>query len=176
MRTRLLTSVISIVALGLLAGCSSTDAPAHNAAAASTPAEAEVVSNAPAPVLASGEASSPVRGTSVIFTSDAKFRANQLVSGRPSIVAFVSPSCGQTCQVLWTQLEEIAPAYDSAAHLVVIDAFDNPGVEAHYGIREIPTLACFKNGALFKRRQGTFVSAAQVDQWVRTKCGIEPKS
>jgi len=176
MRTRLLVSGISVVVIGLLAGCSSTDASVHTAAAASTVPEAEAPSAAPALADASGEASAAALGSSVIFTSDARFRANQLVSGRPSVVGFLSPWCGRACNTLWAQLEEVAPAYGATAHFLVMDVFDNPDAKTRYGISTVPALVCFKNGAPFKLRTGSFASASEVNEWLTSKCGIQPEA
>lgn len=77
------------------------------------------------------------------------------VLGRPgvSVVDFWSTSC-IPCRQMTRLLREIAPELPPQASIVKVNADENPGLLERYGVRGLPTLLMFKDGALVETRTG----------------------
>ena len=85
--------------------------------------------------------------------TDASFEMDVLKSDKPVLVDFWAEWCGP-CKMIAPILEEIAKVYEGKLQVVKMDVDANQAVPAKFGIRGIPTLILFKNGAPAAQKVG----------------------
>ncbi|ULP72267.1 thioredoxin [Nodularia sphaerocarpa] len=78
--------------------------------------------------------------------TDSSFKQEVLESDVPVLVDFWAPWCGP-CRMVAPVVEEIAKQYEGQIKVVKVNTDENPQVASQYGIRSIPTLMIFKDGA-----------------------------
>ena len=69
------------------------------------------------------------------------------------MVDFWAEWCGP-CRAIAPVLEELAAASEGRVTLMKVNVDENPGLAARYGIRSIPTILFFKEGAIVDRVLG----------------------
>ena len=69
------------------------------------------------------------------------------------MVDFWAEWCGP-CRAIAPALEELAAASEGRVTLMKVNVDENPGLAARYGIRSIPTILFFKEGAIVDRVLG----------------------
>ena len=69
------------------------------------------------------------------------------------MVDFWAEWCGP-CRAIAPVLEELAAAPEGRVTLMKVNIDENPGLAARYGIRSIPTILFFKEGAIVDRVLG----------------------
>ena len=85
--------------------------------------------------------------------SDSSFESEVLNSEVPVLVDYWAEWCGP-CKVIAPVLEEIADEYDGKMKVCKLDIDANEDTPPKYGIRGIPTLMLFKNGAVEATKVG----------------------
>ena len=85
--------------------------------------------------------------------SDDTFESEVLNSDLPVLVDYWAEWCGP-CKVIAPVLEEIASEYDGKMKICKLDIDENEDTPPKYGIRGIPTLMLFKNGAVEATKVG----------------------
>ena len=90
--------------------------------------------------------------------TDSSFQADVLGADKPVLVDFWAEWCGP-CKMIAPALEELSNELGDKVQIVKLNIDENPEAPGKYGVRGIPTMILFKNGA----------PAA-------TKVGAEPKS
>ena len=85
--------------------------------------------------------------------SDDSFESDVLKSDVPVLVDYWAEWCGP-CKVIAPVLEEIAAEYDGKMKVCKLDIDANEDTPPKYGIRGIPTLMLFKNGAVEATKVG----------------------
>jgi thioredoxin 1 len=93
-------------------------------------------------------------------TSDDKFDADVLKTGGLVLVDYWAEWCGP-CKMIAPLLEEVSKTYDGKVQVVKVNVDDNPGAAQRFGIRGIPTLKLFKDGAEVASQVGA-VSKSQL--------------
>ena len=78
--------------------------------------------------------------------SDATFQSDVLDSDAPVLVDYWAEWCGP-CKMIAPILDEISKDYEGKLQIAKVNVDENQAVPSKYGIRGIPTLMLFKNGA-----------------------------
>ena len=89
----------------------------------------------------------------ITHVSDDTFESEVLKSDVPVLVDYWAEWCGP-CKVIAPVLEEIAVDYDGKMKVCKLDIDANEETPPKYGIRGIPTLMLFKNGAVEATKVG----------------------
>jgi len=96
-------------------------------------------------------------GTKAI--SDASFQSDVLDSDTPVLVDFWAEWCGP-CKMIGPALEEIADELGDKVVIAKLNIDDHPDAPAKYGVRGIPTMILFKNGAVAETKVGAAPKSA----------------
>ena len=86
-----------------------------------------------------------------------------LKSGKPMVVDFWAEWCGP-CRMVSPIIDEIAEEFDGRVNIGKMDVDNNNDIVAQFGIRNIPTVLFFKDGALVDKQVGAAQKSAYVDK------------
>ena len=101
-----------------------------------------------------------------IPVTDASFEKDVLKSDMPVVVDFWAEWCGP-CKQIGPALEEIAAELKGKVKIAKVNVDDNPNAPSRYGVRGIPTLLVFKNGAVASSKVGAAPKGA-LKQWIES--------
>jgi thioredoxin 1 len=87
------------------------------------------------------------------YVSDASFDEEVINSERPVLVDYWAEWCGP-CRMIAPILDEVAGTYKDKLTVAKLNVDENQATPAKYGIRGIPTLMLFKNGAVVGTKVG----------------------
>lgn len=100
----------------------------------------------------------------IVHVTDASFENDVLTADLPVLVDFWAEWCGP-CKMIAPVLVEIAEEYAGKIKVCKIDVDANPDTAPKFGIRGIPTLIIFKNGAQEATKVGA-LSKAQLAEFI----------
>ena len=96
----------------------------------------------------------------IVHLSDSGFEADVLKAEGPILVDFWAEWCGP-CKMIAPILDEIAAEYAGKLTIAKLNIDENPATAPKYGIRGIPTLLLFKDGAVAATKVGALSKTQQ---------------
>ena len=102
----------------------------------------------------------------IVHTSDATFEADVLNNEKPVLLDFWAEWCGP-CKMIGPLLEEVAVSRADNLTVVKLNVDENPNTAQKFGIRSIPTLMLFKDGAVQAQKMGA-MPKSQLDEFLDT--------
>lgn len=91
----------------------------------------------------------------VVELSNENFEAEVAQYQGTVLVDFWAPWCGP-CRMVGPVVEELAKEYKGKAKVGKLNTDDAPDIASRFGIRSIPTLLFFKNGAVVQQLVGAY--------------------
>ena len=93
--------------------------------------------------------------------TDATFETEVLKSTHPILVDYWAEWCGP-CKMIAPILDEVSATYEGKLQIAKMNVDENREIPAKFGIRGIPTLMLFKDGALAATKVGALSKAQLV--------------
>ncbi len=100
----------------------------------------------------------------IVHTDDSNFDADVINSDKPVLVDFWAEWCGP-CKMIAPFIDEAATEYADKLSVVKLNVDQSQNVAAKFGIRSIPTLMLFKDGAVQAQKVGAF-SKSQLTEFL----------
>jgi thioredoxin 1 len=94
------------------------------------------------------------------------FERDVLQADRPVLVDFWADWCGP-CKMIAPHLESLEQELGDKLTVAKLDVDSNQQIAMQYGIRGIPTLMLFKDGALADQRVGA-LSKNDLESWIKS--------
>jgi thioredoxin 1 len=98
------------------------------------------------------------------YISDASFEQDVLKSDSPVLVDYWAEWCGP-CKMIAPILDEVSKEYGGKITVAKLNVDENQATPAKFGIRGIPTLMLFKNGAVVGTKVGA-LSKSQLTAFI----------
>lgn len=102
----------------------------------------------------------------IVHTSDSGFDADVLQSEKPVLIDFWAEWCGP-CKMIAPILDDVAGEYADRVAIKKLNIDENPNIAQKFGIRSIPTLMLFKDGAVQAQKLGA-MSKSQLTEFLET--------
>lgn len=102
----------------------------------------------------------------IVHTSDAAFDADVLQNSKAVLLDFWAEWCGP-CKMIAPLLDQVADKYEEKLDVVKLNVDENPNVAQKFGIRSIPTLILFKDGAVQAQLMGA-MPLRQLEEFLDT--------
>ena len=102
----------------------------------------------------------------IVHTTDGYFDADVTNNEKAVLIDFWAEWCGP-CKVIAPLLDEVADEYAEKLAIVKLNVDENPNTAQKFGIRSIPTLILFKDGAVQAQKLGA-MSKRDLAEFINT--------
>ena len=102
----------------------------------------------------------------ITHTLDGSFEADVLQNDKAVLLDFWAEWCAP-CKMIAPLLDEAATEYADKLAVMKLNVEENPSTAQKFGVRSIPTLVLFKDGAVQAQKQGA-MSKLQLTEFLDT--------
>jgi len=102
----------------------------------------------------------------IVHTTDGNFDADVTNNEKAVLIDFWAEWCGP-CKMIAPLLDEVADEYAEKLAIVKLNVDENPNTAQKFGIRSIPTLILFKDGAVQAQKLGA-MSKRDLAEFINT--------
>jgi thioredoxin 2 len=109
---------------------------------------------------------SPLMATAPVTLDTQHFDAHATRSSFPLLVDIWAPWCGP-CRMMAPVLDRLASEWSQRLQVGKVNSDEEPALSARFGIRSIPTLILFRNGAEIARQSGA-MDYSTLTRWLES--------
>lgn len=98
----------------------------------------------------------------IVHVTDDNFETEVLQSAQPVLVDYWAEWCGP-CKMIAPLLDDVSGEYGDRLKVAKINIDENPNTPPKFGIRSIPTLMLFRDGAVQAQKMGAMSKSQLVE-------------